>query len=599
MGLGYNTDMRIAVAAALALLMLCSCAKHRPAAPVAAVAPPPEPPRDLVIRNGRIIDGTGNSWFYGDVLLRGGKIAAIGKVDAKPDADVIDARGLIVAPGFIDVHTHADNDAIGSRCENFIRDGVTTLVVGNCGGSPRDVAGYFDRLRAKGSACNAAILIGHNTVRSAAKGDEGAGDLTAEQMARAKQIVDQAMRDGAVGLSTGLIYKPGTYSKTEEIIELAKVSSHYGGIYATHMRDEGTKILDAIDEALRVGREAKCRVEISHFKLPSDVANRIGGADATLGKVMAARAAGQEVWVDQYPYTASSTGLNTMLPDWVFDKGNDEAKKRLADPEQVKKIIQDMRQNQEVRRKRSSLAYAVIASSRAEPTLAGRNMMEVAQILKWREQNKSGGGDGELLAKVPAKLPEVTMEEQYRAVIDLARRGGGSMVFHTMDEREVQDIMRHPLVSIASDSGVRSLGSGMPHPRGYGTNARVLGYYVREKKLITLEDAVRKMTSLPARAFRMEDRGLLRTGYVADVTIFDPVTVSDKATFEKPHAYAEGVRYVIVNGRVVLKAGTMTGLLPGGPVYGPGRKSAETASATPVMAAGSPARAARRAAECQ
>src|SRR5690349_14366313 len=230
--------MRVALAA-LCLLTLCSCAQHRPApatpapaTPAAAAPPAIEPPRDLVSRHGRIIDGTGNTWFYGDVLVRGGKIAAIGKVDAKSDADVIDATGLVVAPGFIDVHTHADNDAIGSRCENFIRDGVTTLVVGNCGGSPRDVGAYFSRLREKGSACNAAILIGHNTVRSAAKGDEGAGDLTPEQMAKAKQIVDQAMRDGAVGLSTGLIYKPGTYSKTEEIIELAKVSAQYGGIYA-------------------------------------------------------------------------------------------------------------------------------------------------------------------------------------------------------------------------------------------------------------------------------------------------------------------------------------------------------------------------------
>ncbi|MEA2734672.1 MAG: N-acyl-D-amino-acid deacylase, partial [Humisphaera sp.] len=502
----------------------------------------------------------------------GGKIAAIGKVEAKPGAETIDARGLIVAPGFIDVHTHADSDAIGSRCENFIRDGVTTLVIGNCGGSPRDIGTYFDRVREKGSGCNVAALIGHNTVLSATKGD-AAGDLTPEQMTKAKEIVAKAMRDGAVGFSTGLIYKPGTYSNTEEIIELAKVSGEFGGIYATHMRDEGTNILGAIDEALRIGREAKCRVEISHFKLPRDVAQTIGGADATLGKVMAARAAGQEVWIDQYPYTASSTSLSTMLPDWVFDKGNDEARGRLADPEQVKKIIADMRQNHEIRRKRTSLAYAVIASSRAEPTLAGRNMLEVAQLFKLREQNKAkGGADGkvELLSNDPAKLPAVTMEDQYRAVIDIARRGGASCVFHTMDEEEVEDILKHPLVSVASDSGVRAFGTGMPHPRGYGTNARVLGRYVRERKLITLEDAVRKMTSLPASAFHFADRGLIRAGYVADLTIFDPETVSDKATFEQPHAYAQGVRHVIVNGRLVLEGGEMTGLLPGGPVYGPG-----------------------------
>jgi N-acyl-D-amino-acid deacylase len=528
-----------------------------------------DPDHEIVIRNGRIIDGSGNMWFYGDVLVRGGKIAAIGKVEAKPGAETIDARGLIVAPGFIDVHTHADSDAIGSRCENFIRDGVTTLVIGNCGGSPRDIGTYFDRVREKGSGCNVAALIGHNTVLSATKGD-AAGDLTAQQMTKAKEIVAKAMRDGAVGFSTGLIYKPGTYSNTEEIIELAKVSGEFGGIYATHMRDEGTNILGAIDEALRIGREAKCRVEISHFKLPRDVAQTIGGADATLGKVMAARAAGQEVWIDQYPYTASSTSLSTMLPDWVFDKGNDEARVRLADPEQVKKIVADMRQNHEIRRKRTSLAYAVIASSRAEPTLAGRNMLEVAQLFKLREQNKSNLGAPELLSNDPAKLPAVTMEDQYRAVIDIARRGGASCVFHTMDEEEVEDILKHPLVSVASDSGIRAFGTGMPHPRGYGTNARVLGRYVRERKLITLEDAVRKMTSLPASAFRFADRGLIRAGYVADLTIFDPETVSDKATFEQPHAYAQGVRHVIVNGRLVLEGGEMTGLLPGGPVYGPG-----------------------------
>ncbi|MEA2710737.1 MAG: N-acyl-D-amino-acid deacylase [Phycisphaerales bacterium] len=558
----YNTFMRIAFTAVCLLASFALAANPTTKAAI-------DPDHEIVIRNGRIIDGSGNMWFYGDVLVRGGKIAAIGKVEAKPGAETIDARGLIVAPGFIDVHTHADSDAIGSRCENFIRDGVTTLVIGNCGGSPRDIGTYFDRVREKGSGCNVAALIGHNTVLSATKGD-AAGDLTAQQMTKAKEIVAKAMRDGAVGFSTGLIYKPGTYSNTEEIIELAKVSGEFGGIYATHMRDEGTNILGAIDEALRIGREAKCRVEISHFKLPRDVAQTIGGADATLGKVMAARAAGQEVWIDQYPYTASSTSLSTMLPDWVFDKGNDEARVRLADPEQVKKIVADMRQNHEIRRKRTSLAYAVIASSRAEPTLAGRNMLEVAQLFKLREQNKSNLGAPELLSNDPAKLPAVTMEDQYRAVIDIARRGGASCVFHTMDEEEVEDILKHPLVSVASDSGIRAFGTGMPHPRGYGTNARVLGRYVRERKLITLEDAVRKMTSLPASAFRFADRGLIRAGYVADLTIFDPETVSDKATFEQPHAYAQGVRHVIVNGRLVLEGGEMTGLLPGGPVYGPG-----------------------------
>ncbi|MEO6437044.1 MAG: D-aminoacylase [Tepidisphaeraceae bacterium] len=563
----------------LACILLFACA---PSLAAPATRPAFEADHELVIRNGKIIDGTGNGWFYGDVLIKGTKIAAVGKVDAGPKAEVIDALGLIVAPGFIDVHTHADNGAIGSLGENFIRDGVTTIVAGNCGGSTTDVASYFSRLRMKGSALNVATLIGHNSVRREAK-DDSAGDMTPEQMEKAKELVRQAMRDGAVGLSTGLIYRPGLYSKTEEIIELAKVVGEFGGIYATHMRSEGTNILAAIDEALRIGREGNCRVEISHFKLPRDIAKSIGGAGATLGRVIAARAGGQEVWIDQYPYTASSTGINTLLPDWVYDQGSDEAKKRLEDPEQVKKMLADMKQNYEVERKRASLGYAVIASSSAEPNLAGRNLYEVTQVFKMRKEKN---GAVELLAEKPEKMPAVTMDEQYLAVIDICRRGGASMVFHTMDEEEVEDILRHPLVSVASDSGIREIGSGVPHPRGYGTNSRVLGRYVRERQIITLEDAVRKMTSQPALAFRFDDRGLIRPGYVADLVLFDAAKVIDQATFEKPHQFPLGIPHVIVNGYSVLRDGEMTGLLPGKPVPGPGGRDEARAPETQPAAAG-------------
>jgi N-acyl-D-amino-acid deacylase len=417
-------------------------------------------------------------------------------------------------------------------------------------------------------AINVATLIGHNAVLQAAKGD-AAGALTPEQMAKAKTIVRQAMEDGAVGMSTGLIYRPGIYSPPEEIIELQKVAAQYGGIYATHMRNEAGAILDAIDEALRVGREAHCRVEISHFKLPRDIAQKIGGAQTTLGKVLAARAAGQEVWLDQYPYTASSTSISTMLPDWVYDTGADEAKKRLDDPEQVRKMLADMKDQYEVKRHRQTLGYAVLSSYGHDPKLDGRNLYEVAQILKLRGQHSQ---DVELLSSDPAKLPDVTMDDQYRAVIDICRNGGASCVFHTMDEREVGDILRCPLVSVASDSGIRDFGSGQPHPRGYGTNARVLGHYVREQKLISLEDAVRKMTSLPATAFRFNDRGLIRANYAADLTIFDPDQIIDKATFEHPHQYSQGIRLVIVNGYPVLRDEKMTGVLSGRPILGPGVK---------------------------
>jgi N-acyl-D-amino-acid deacylase len=521
---------------------------------------------DLVIRNGRIIDGAGNAWFIGDIAIDGGKVTAVGAVDSKGKQE-IEAKGLVVAPGFIDVHTHADEDVIRQpKAENFIRDGVTTIVTGNCGGSVTDVGGYFAQIREKGTAINTATLIGHNSVLRKVKGNK-AGELTPEQMEQAKQLVKQAMLDGAVGMSTGLIYTPGQWSKTEEIIELQKVAAAHGGIYASHMRSEGSGILDAIDEALWIGREAQSRVEISHFKLPADIAGKIGGSDATLGKVAAARAAGMEVWLDQYPYTASSTSISTMLPDWVLEDGAEEAKKKLTDEKQLARVLESMKQSYEVQRPRKSLAYAVIASCKAYPNYVGRNVHEIAQMMKLKKEK---GSDVELLSEKPEKLPPVSMEEQYRAVIDIYLAGGAGCVFHTMNETEVENILRHPLVSVASDSGIRDFGRGQPHPRGYGTNARVLGVYVRERKVISLEDAIRKMTSQPATAFRMRDRGLLRDGFAADIVIFDPDTVIDKATFDQPHAYAEGFRYVIVNGKVVLNPEGMTDARPGQPVLGSG-----------------------------
>jgi len=272
-----------------------------------------------------------------------------------------------------------------------------------------------------------------------------------------------------------------------------------------------------------------------------------------------------------------------MLPDWVYDKGNDEAKERLADPQQVPKILADMKANYETKRGRKNLGYAVLASCRAEPSLVGRNLFEAAQIMKLRAKNKDRK-ETELLSADPEKLPEPTMEEQYRLIIDLCLRGGASCVYHTMDEKEVEDILHCPLVAVASDSGIRSFGTGQPHPRGYGTNARVLGHYVRERNVIPLSDAIRKMTSLPATAFRFADRGLIRAGYVADLAIFDLDKVIDRATFEKPHQYADGIVHVIVNGYPVLREGRMTGLLPGRPVLGPGAAAAAAAATadTPV-----------------
>jgi N-acyl-D-amino-acid deacylase len=525
---------------------------------------------DLVIRHGKVIDGSGNDWFYSDIGINGDRVARLGDLhDATADHE-IDATNLIVAPGFIDVHTHADTDLYRlPEAENFVRDGVTTIVTGNCGYGVRDVGEYFARLKAHGIAIDVATLIGHNTILCEVKGDK-AGELTPEQMKQAREIVAKAMRDGAVGMSTGLIYTPGMYSKPEEIIELQKVAAGFGGIYTSHMRSESTGIMSAIDEALRVGREANCRVEISHFKLPRDVSQRIGGSDATLKRVLDARAAGQEVWMDQYPYTASSTSLSTMLPDWLLEHGGDQARQLLATDDGLRRTLADMKHNNEVERHRTDMSYAVVSSCSAYPQYDGRNIQQVAQLMKLSKQVAGK----ELLAPstqvADRDLPPVTMDEQYRAVIDIYLHGGASMVFHTMDESDVVTILRCPLISIASDSGVREFGTAMPHPRGYGTNARVLGRYARDQHVITLADAVRKMTSQPATAFRFSDRGLLKEGFVADVTIFDPDRVIDKSTFEQPHQYSVGIEDVIVNGKLVLENEKMTGTLSGAPIHGPG-----------------------------
>ncbi|MEO8376184.1 MAG: D-aminoacylase [Candidatus Sumerlaeota bacterium] len=537
------------------------------------------PATDTIIRNGRIIDGTGADWFHGDIAIEKGRVVAIGDLKDQKATTEIDAKDNIVAPGFIDVHTHADDDVFDlPLCENFIHDGVTTIVTGNCGGSTLKVGEYLSKIKSEGVAINVATLVGHNSILTKVKGSK-AGELTQEQSAQANAIIAKAMEEGAVGFSTGLIYTPGTYSDTKEIIAMNKVCGEYGGIYATHMRDESTNVLTAIDEAIRIATEGGSRLEISHYKLPKDVAEKIGGAETMLKKAEDARAKGLEVWIDQYPYTASSTTLSVSLPDWVRENGDDEGKKMMADPAKVEQVLADMKQSNEVRRGRKDLSFAVIATCKAYPEFNGLNIKEVAQVMKLRAEK----GDAFDFKSIPREQwPDVTMPDQYRTVIALYLKGSAQMVYHTMDEHEVEDIMRSPLVSVCSDSGVRTFGSGMPHPRGYGSNARVLGKYVRERHVVPVAEAIRKMTSMPATAFRMHDRGLLREGYWADIVIFDPATVTDKATYDDPHHYSEGFSYVLVNGVVVIDHDKVTGKKPGAPIYGPGYKTTEVAQAAPV-----------------
>ncbi len=516
---------------------------------------------DIIIRNGKIIDGAGNPWYYGDVAIKDARIAEIGDLSKRRAKTEIDAGSLIVSPGFIDVHTHADNGLLQiPDAENFIRRGVTTLVNGNCGGSPLDIGGHFKKILEKGTAVNFGQLIGHNSLLRKVKGNV-ADPLTEEQVEECKEILRKAMFDGAVGMSTGLEYTPGVFSTTDEIIELQKAVAELGGIYASHMRNEDVDIIPAIEEALKIGREAACRVEISHFKVAKDAIP--GGAKTILKKVSDARNEGLEVWCDQYPYTASSTGIALLLPDWVFEKGREEAKRILEDPEQLKKVISAMKDYHEGKRHRKDFAYAVIASSRAYPEFVGKNIKEISQILKLRKEH------GDLEIDKVKSLPDVTMEDQYRTIVDIHLKGGASCVYHSYAEEDLIAIMRSPFVSVCSDSGTLKPGRGKPHPRGYGSNPRVLGRYAREKKVLTFEEAVRKMTSMPARIFKMEDRGLVYKGFWADITIWNPDTIIDKATFEEPHQYSVGVEYVIVNGKIVLSQGELTGELPGMPVYGP------------------------------
>lgn len=492
---------------------------------------------DIVLRHGRVVDGSGNPAFFADVAVKAGRIVAIGRVTGETKTE-IDARGLIVAPGFIDVHTHADEVAAQPRAENFLRMGVTTVVVGNCGGSALDVGKFFSEVESNQVSINVATLIGHNTVREKAMGGSFDRPPTTEEMGKMKALVDQAMKDGAVGLSTGLIYLPGTFSKPDEIVELAKAVTPYDGIYASHMRHEDTRIYDALDEVFRVAREAHLRAEVSHIKLAGEKA--WGQADKVLAYIEQARASGLDITHDQYAYTASSTTMRQLIPDDVFDGGKLKFQEILADPARKAKLVAQMKEKIRARG-REDYAYAVIASYKHDKSLNGLNIVEATKKVRGSE----------------------TLDDQIEMILELERNGSASGVFHGMNEDDLQRFMRHPNTMIACDSGLREFGKDVPHPRGYGNNARVLGRYVRELKVLRLEDAIRKMTSLPANTFQLKQRGELREGNWADLVIFDPDKVSDPATYNDPHHYAVGIPYVLVNGVLVIKDSKHTGAKPG------------------------------------
>jgi len=503
---------------------------------------------DILITNGKIIDGTGNSWYYGNIAVKNGKIIKMGRELRMTAQKTIDAKGLIVAPGFIDVHTHIEGDEQKQpTADNFIYDGVTTVVAGNCGASNVDIGKYLQWIDSLKLSINVATLIGHNDVRKTVMGRANR-DATPEEMKQMEAIVDKAMKDGAVGLSTGLIYIPGTYTKTPEIVDLAKIAAKYNGLYASHMRDEGDSVTFAIEEALTVGREAKIPVEISHFKLSGQ--QNWGRSKETVPMIEAARKEGIEVTIDQYPYTASSTSISTLIPDEILADGQDSIKARLQRPD-VKKYVIDFMIKRLKKRKLKHFSYAVVASYSKDSTYNGKSIEQINQMIGRKHKIK----------------------EEAQTIIDIMMNGGAGAVFHGMSDEDVKRIMKYPFNMFASDASIRVLNAGVPHPRGYGTNARVLAKYVREEKVLSIEEAVRRMTSLPAQKFQFKDRGLLKEGMAADIVIFDENEVKDVATYEQPHAYSKGFHYVIVNGVLTVDDEKHTGARAGKALYGPGKNA--------------------------
>ena len=515
---------------------------------------------DLLILNGHILDGAGNPWFKADVGIVGDRIESVGRLGKEKTERRINAEGHVVAPGFIDIHSHSDMPLlVEPRAESKIHQGVTTEVVGNCGGSaapmnravkayrekygrsgvPEDfeydwetMADYLARLDRQGIAVNVAPLVGQGTVRHNVMGYE-AREPTDSELRKMRRLVDAAMRDGAWGVSSGLIYPPSVYAKTDELVELAKVSAKYGGLYASHIRGEGETLLDAVKEAIEIGERSGAPVQIAHFKASGK--EFWGRTKESHRLVEEARARGVDVTFDQYPYIASSTGLSSVLPHWAHEGGAEKMMERLRDPEVRKRLELERRRDRD-------WSEIMVVYVKKNPKYIGKRITEIAEM----EGKKPSDAAYDLL------LAEDTQVQT---------------VMFGLGEDDVRYVMRSPYMMVGSDGSAVSpkgiLGKGQPHPRYYGTFPRVLGHYARDEGIITLQEAVRKMTSAPAQKMGFRDRGLLREGYKADIAVFDPLKVKDEATFTDPHRFASGIPYVLVNGTVVISKGKQTSALPG------------------------------------
>lgn len=487
---------------------------------------------DLLITGGTVVDGTGAPRYRGDVAITGDRVTVVSRTPI-PRASarrVIEARGRIVAPGFIDLHAHLEPLPQLPGARSAVTQGVTTALGGPDGGSPWPLAAYMAARDSQGIGINVAYLVGHNTVRNRVMGDANRAP-TGEELARMRAMVARGMGDGAFGLSTGLRYVPGTYSTIDEVVALSQAAADSGGIYTSHLREEGLGLLNGVGEAIEIGRRAHIPVVLTHHKAVGQ--QMWGQSVASLALLDSARRAGVDVMADVYPYTATHTGIGVLIPGWALADGDTAFARRVADPALRDSITRGIVFNILNDRGGGDLRRVQFSRVSWDPSLEGKTLFD------WATRRK--------LAPTP--------ENGAALVIEAQRNGGANAIYHVLDEADVRRIMRHPQVMIASDGRLSTPGDGHPHPRAYGTFPRVLGRYVRDEHVLTLEAGVHKMTEMPAVRLGLRDRGVLRAGAMADIVVFDAARIADRATFASPHRYAAGMHEVLVNGTRAVRNG--------------------------------------------
>ena len=501
---------------------------------------------DIVIRNGTIVDGSGDEAYKKDIGIINDQIIKIGDLSNHSSRITIDATNLIVSPGFIDSHTHAIRGIFDvPTAESSLLQGITTLTDGNDGTSPYPIDEHYQKIEHTKISPNWAVFVGQGTIRREVMGLENR-DPTDSELSKMQILIKEAMEDGALGISTGLFYVPGSFSSTSEVISLSKIAASYGGIYISHMREEAVDVLKSVNETINIGIEAKIPVQITHHKIIGK--DNWGLSYETLKLVDNAIEEGVKVSIDQYPYTASQTSIRALIPQWAQAGGRNSLLDRIDDPKTRQLIIDEIIERILFDRGGGHPKNIFISKSSWNTSMEGKNLAELCV-----ERN---------LEPSPYNAAIV--------VFEIIKGGGATAVYHAINSDDVDRIMQHPMTSIASDGPITVFDVGSPHPRTYGTYARVLGRYVRDRNILSLEEAIRKMTSLPAQILSINKRGLLREGYYADITIFDPETVIDKATFEDPHQYAVGINTVLVNGVIVVENGLHNGNRPGRVLRGPG-----------------------------